>query len=87
MVFYCRSFSKVDRTKVTIQDVIAAEGERSPGIDKSQGRFDTGMVMVVQQGAKLSSELIERTTGIHKQWIDYFSVATGRRASMTADPD
>lgn len=87
MVFYCRAFSKVDRTKVTIQDVIAAEGERSPGVDKSQRRFNTGMVMVVQHRAKPSSELIERTTGIRKQWIDYFSVTTGRRASMTADPD
>ena len=77
---------KADRTKVTIQDVIAAEGERSPGIDKSQRRFNTGMVMVVQHGAKPSSELILRTTGIQKQWIDYFSVTTGRRASMTANP-
>jgi hypothetical protein len=78
---------KADRTKVTIQDVIAAEGERSPGVDKSQRQFNTGMVIVVQHGAKPSRELIERTNGIRKQWIDYFSITTGRRASMTANPD
>jgi hypothetical protein len=78
---------KADRTKVTIQDVIAAEGERSPGVDKSQRQFNTGMVIVVQHGSKPSSELVERATGIRRQWIDYFSVTTGRRASMTANPD
>lgn len=75
-----------DRTKVTIQDVIAAEGPRSPGVDKSQRQFNTGMVIVVQQGAKPSAHLIERANGIRKQWIEYFSIATGRRASMTATP-
>ena len=52
---------KADRTKVTIQDVIAAEGPRLPGVDKSQRQFNTGMVIVVQQGAKPSPHLIERT--------------------------
>ncbi len=77
---------KAERTKVTIQDVIAAEGVRSPDVEKSQRQFNTGMVIVVQQGAKPSAHLIERTNGIRKQWIEYFSIATGRRASMTANP-
>jgi hypothetical protein len=34
---------KADRTKITIQDVIAAEGPRLPGVDKSQKNFNTGM--------------------------------------------
>ena len=77
---------KADRTKVTIQDVITAEGERFPGVDKSQRQFNTGMVMVVQHGRQPSPELIERTNGIRRQWIEYFSVTTGRRAAMTANP-
>ena len=77
---------KADRTKVTIQDVIGAEGPRLPAVDQSQRRFNTGMVMVVQHGAKPSRELIERTEGIRKQWLDYFSITTGRRAVMTAVP-
>ncbi|MGC1618921.1 MAG: hypothetical protein WA765_10580 [Candidatus Acidiferrum sp.] len=78
---------KADRTKVTIRDVIAAEGERVPGVDKSQRHFNTGMVIVVQHGATPSKELIERTDGIRKQWIEYFSMTTGHRASMTANPN
>jgi hypothetical protein len=77
---------KADRTKVTIQDVIAAEGPRQPGVDKSQRQFNTGMVMVVQHGNKPSKKLIEETEGIRKQWIEYFSISTGHRASMTANP-
>lgn len=77
---------KADRTKVSIQDVIAVEGARTPSVEKSQRQFNTGMVIVVQQGAKPSAHLIERTNGIRKQWIEYFSIATGRRASMTANP-
>ncbi|HEV2696644.1 MAG TPA: hypothetical protein VGU90_01535, partial [Terriglobales bacterium] len=74
-------------TKVTIQDVIAAEGPRSPDVDHSQRHFNTGMVIIVQHGIKPSPELIERTNGIRTQWMKYFSTATGRRASMTANPN
>ncbi len=81
------SIFKADRTKVTIQNVIAAEGARLPGVDKSQRQFNTGIVIVVRHGAKPSSALIERANGIRKQWIDYFSITTGHRASMTANPD
>lgn len=77
---------KADRTKVTIQDVIAAEGPRTPDVTHSQRHFNTGMVLVVQHGVKPSAKLIEETEGIRDQWIKYFSIATGRRASMTANP-
>jgi hypothetical protein len=77
---------KGDRTKVTIQDVIAAEGPRMPDVDKSQRQFNTGMVIVVQHGAKPSQELIERPEAIRKLWMEYFPIVTGHRASMTADP-
>jgi hypothetical protein len=78
---------KADRTKVTIQDVIAAEGPRTPGVDESQRKFNTGMVMVVQHGAQPSRELIARTNGIRLQWMEYFSITTGRRAFMTTNPE
>jgi len=77
---------KADRTKVTIADVIAAEGPRTPPVAQSQRKFNTGMVVVVEHGAKPSHELLERTAGIAKAWIDYWSTVTGRRASMTTEP-
>ena len=51
---------KADRTKVTIQDVIAVEGPRLPDVDHSQKKFNTGMVVVVEHGKTPGKELIER---------------------------
>ena len=77
---------KGERTKVTIQDVIAAEGPRLPEVGHSQRKFNTGIVVVVERGHSPSHELIERANGIRRQWIEYWDIATGHRASMTVNP-
>jgi hypothetical protein len=76
---------RAERTKVTIQDVIAAEGPRLPEVDHSQRKFNAGIVVVVAHGQSPSHELIERANGIRQQWIEYWETTTGRRASMTAN--
>jgi hypothetical protein len=75
---------KADRTKVTIQDVIAAEGPRQPDVDHAQKQFNTGVVVMVEHGRTPGAALIERANGIRTAWIDYFATVTGHRASMTA---
>jgi hypothetical protein len=77
---------KADRTKVTIQDVIAVEGPRLPTVDQSQKNFNTGMVVVVEHGKAPSKDLIDRTNAIRERWIDYWSTTTGHRSTMTANP-
>ena len=77
---------KADRMKVTIQDVIAAEGPRMPDVEHSQKQFNTGIVVVVEHGIKPSKELIERANGIRETWIDYWATTTGHRSSMTVNP-
>jgi hypothetical protein len=77
---------KADRTNVTIQDVIATEGPRLPGVDHSQKKFNTGIVVVVEHGHPPSKELLERANGIRERWIDYWEITTGHRASMAATP-
>jgi hypothetical protein len=77
---------RADRTKVTIDDVIAVEGKRLPDVDHSQRDFNTGMVLVVEHGKKPSAELIERVDGIRKQWMDYWATTTGHRSRMTTEP-
>ena len=77
---------KADRTKVTIQDVIAAEGPRLPDVEHSQKQFNTGIVVIVEHGNKPSKELRERANGIRERWIDYWATTTGHRSSMTANP-
>jgi hypothetical protein len=81
-----RSIFKGQRIRVTIQDVIAAEGPRSPDVNHSQRHFNTGIVVIVEHGRTPSAELINRANGIRRQWIDYWAITTGRRASMTVDP-
>ena len=77
---------KAERTKLTIQDVIAVEGQRLPDVDHSQRKFNTGIVVLVEHGQSPSHELIERANGIRQQWIYYWGTATGHRASMTVNP-
>lgn len=77
---------KADRTKVTIQDVIATEGPRMPDVEHSQKQFNTGIVVIVEHGNKPSKELIERANGIRERWIDYWATTTNHRSSMTANP-
>jgi hypothetical protein len=81
-----RPIFKADRTKVTIQDVIAVEGPRLPDVDHSQKKFNTGMVVVVEHGATPSRDLIERTNEIREKWMDYWATTTGHRSSMTTNP-
>jgi hypothetical protein len=77
---------KADRTRITIQDVISAEGPCLPDVDHAQKNFNTGMVMVVEHGKTPSPELIERTNGIRERWMDYWTTTTGHRSTMTANP-
>jgi len=77
---------KADRTKVTIHDVIAAEGPRLPDIDQSQRKFNTGIAVVVEHGQSPSSQLLQQASGIRQQWIKYWETTTGHRSSMTAEP-
>jgi len=78
---------KADRTKITVQDVIAVHGPRSPDVDHSKRKFNTGIVLIVEHGAKPSQELIDRANGIARQWIEYWETVTGRRATMTVSPN
>jgi hypothetical protein len=81
-----RPIFKADRTKVTIHDVIAAEGPRVPDVDHAQKNFNTGMVVVVEHGKTPSKELLDRTNGIRLRWMDYWDTTTGHRSSMTTNP-
>jgi hypothetical protein len=81
-----RPIFKADRTKVTIQDVIAAEGPRLPDVYHSQRKFNTGFVIMVEHGQTPSHDLVERANQIRQRWVDYWEITTGHRASMTTNP-
>ncbi|MBV9304202.1 MAG: hypothetical protein JOY62_15555 [Acidobacteriaceae bacterium] len=78
---------KAERTKIRIEDVITVEGPRTPDVFHSQRNFNTGMVLIIENGTKPSRELIDRANGIRERWINYWATTTGGRASMTVKPD
>jgi len=43
-------------------------------------------VVVVTHGTAPVKDLIVNTNAIREKWMEYFSITTGRRASMTATP-
>ena len=77
---------KADKTRITIQDVIAGEGPRLPDVAHSQKKFNTGIVVVVEHGKTPSPELVERANDIRQQWTKYWEITTGHLSSMTANP-
>ncbi|HET8635587.1 MAG TPA: hypothetical protein VFL96_01935 [Acidobacteriaceae bacterium] len=77
---------KADRIKVTIKDVIAAEGPREPDVDHSQRHFNTGMVIVLRHGDQPPAQLIRDVNGIRLRWMDYWTTVTGHRSTMTTNP-
>jgi len=77
---------KADKTKITIQDVIAVEGPRLPDVEHSQKQFNTGIVVVVEHGKTPSSDLIQRANDIRQQWMKYWETTTGHLSSMTTNP-
>jgi hypothetical protein len=68
---------KAEKTKITIQDVIAAEGPRLPDAEHSQKKFNTGIVVVVEHGKTPSTDLLDRANGIREQWMKYWEKVTG----------
>ena len=81
-----RPLFKGDRVNVTIRDVIAAEGPRSPNVDRSQHKFNTGIVVMVEHGKRPSAKLLRDADGIRRQWIQYWKTVTGGGSSMTTTP-
>jgi len=80
------SVFKADKTKITIQDVIAVEGPRLPDVEHSQKQFNTGIVVMVEHGKTPSPELIQRANDIRPQWMKYWETTTGHLSSMTTNP-
>jgi hypothetical protein len=77
---------KADKTVITIQDVIAAMGPRSPDFDHAQKKFNTAIVVMTMPGKKPSPELISHANDIAQHWIAYWSKTTGGRSTVTVSP-
>jgi hypothetical protein len=78
-----RPIVRADKIDVTIDDIIAHNGPRVPSFENAPKDFATAFVAVVLPGHTPSPELLERTDGIRRQWMSYWSKVTGGVATMS----
>jgi hypothetical protein len=70
------------RKKISIQRIIDREGPRLPAADVSEKRFRVGFVLLVQPGTSPSGATLRKVENYREALVSYFSLATGRRASI-----
>lgn len=78
-----RTFDGV-RRDVTVDDLIAAEGRRTPDSTVSQRRFRIGVVLIVPRGTEPSAEQIAQVESYRREFESFYGRATGQRAVMDA---
>ncbi len=66
---------------VTIDDIIAAEGERVPGASTSQKAFKTAFIFITQPGTFTGTEAAGIET-LRNAWAGRFASLTGGKASI-----
>jgi len=67
---------------LSIQDIVAANGLRTPTPTSSQKAFNMAIILVVKNGEVPKGEEIARIEKIRKEFEDYFYVSTGGLATM-----
>jgi hypothetical protein len=72
------------KVPVRIQNVIAANGERRPGVGESQKEFAIGIYLLHPGNRAVYADKMRQAEGIEKMLIEYFHVATGGRMQLVA---
>jgi uncharacterized protein (TIGR03437 family) len=78
-----RTFDGV-RRDVTIDDLIAAEGRRTPDSTVSQRRFRMAIVVITPKGTDPTAEQLAQLETYRREFEALFSRATNQRATMDA---
>lgn len=71
---------------ITIEDIIAAEGERFPSYTHSQKRFNFGFVLLTRPSESVIDSDITAIKNIRRAFIERFSIWTGGRATAHIPP-
>jgi hypothetical protein len=71
-----------EKVPVRIQDVIAAEGPRDPGVSESQKDFTVALYLLHEDNRQPYADKIKQAEGIEKSLIEYYRVATGGRMHL-----
>ncbi|MFP4040966.1 MAG: CARDB domain-containing protein, partial [Desulfosudaceae bacterium] len=69
---------------VTIEDIIAAEGERIPSAENAQKQFRIGTVLIVRPGMYQQSQ-VARIRTVMSNWVMWYSALTDGRSQVILD--
>jgi uncharacterized protein (TIGR03437 family) len=70
------------RQNVTINQIIQANGARTPNASTAQKNFRAAVVLLVRQGTQPSQVLLDKVTRYRLAWESYFAQSTDFLASM-----
>ena len=73
------------RKEITVDMIIAAEGERLPGGSVSQKDWTFGFILLVPEGSDPPAADLEKINLIRTQWGEFFNQAVDQRASARTD--
>ncbi|MEE8138955.1 MAG: hypothetical protein V3T81_08835 [Thermoanaerobaculia bacterium] len=73
------------RIDVSVDDVIAAEGEREPASEEARKKFKMAFVLLAQEGKPPSEASIDQVNRIRKRWRSFFRQATGRNGKVATN--
>jgi hypothetical protein len=72
-----------EKVPLTINDVIAAMGPRTPAFDVSQKKFNTAVVVITEPGKQPTQALLTAANNIAQKYVEYWAKTTGGRSTMT----
>ena len=72
-----------DKEFVSIRQVVAVEGPRTPDVTRSQKDFNTGFVYLTAPGQAPSPDLLEWHAALAEKVPEYWFHITGGRSRMT----
>ena len=68
---------------MTIDQIIAAEGERVPAASNAQTAFNAGLVYLVEPGKSADTELLALHQAFRDKAVEHWAQVTGGRSEMT----
>jgi hypothetical protein len=71
-----------EKAPVRIQDVIAAEGPRVPGVRDSQKDFMVALYLLHEGNREVNADKLKQAEGIERSLVEYYRVATGGRMRL-----
>jgi len=77
------SLSAIRKT-TSVAQIVEREGPRLPDVQHSQKNFRVAFILLTEQGAQPSSAVLDKIARYRDALVQYFSVSTDRRATMSA---